>query len=126
MIVGTGLDFMAGVIGSPSSNGTGAYAPANYLALTADTNAPNLTDIVLPGELTAGTLSRAQASYSYTAGTGTFTLSNVFTADRTVVVAKIGVYNASSGGTLVFESLLSTTAPMVSGDQLLVTEVITV
>lgn len=126
MITNAGLDLVAGLLGNPASNGTGAYAPANFIGVSADTATPLATDAILPGEIASGTLARTQASYSYTAGTGTFTLSNVFTADQTVTLAKIGVFNVSSGGSPAFESLLNATAAMVSGDQILITEVITV
>ena len=73
-----------------ASNGTGDYASANYIALTADTSTPVDTDTTLPGEIEtgdSGTLSRVQATYAHTSGTSTYTLTNLFTSDESVVVA---------------------------------------
>jgi len=105
------------------------YAPANYLALTADTGAPVDTDTTLPSEIASGTLARIQATYAHTTGTSIYTLTNLFTSDQSVAVAKVGVFNASASGTLVFEDLFeisSTPAPaqLYSGDQLLVVETV--
>lgn len=113
-----------------ANTNTGAYAPANYIALTTNSGAPVDTDTTLAGELEtgdSGTLSRAQATYAHTSGTSTYTLSHLFTSDASVTVAKIGVFNDPTAGTLVFEDLLevdSTPTPAVlySGDQLLVVE----
>jgi hypothetical protein len=41
-----------------------------------------------------------------------------------VTIAKIGVFNASTSGTMVFETLLNATATLVNGDQLTVTETV--
>lgn len=108
-----------------ASTGTGAYAPANYIGLTANATAPAAGDTTLTGEIGSGTLVRAQATYAHTNGTNTYTLTKTFTSDQSVVIAKIGVFNAPTGGTMVFESLLSATATLVSGDQLAITEVVT-
>jgi hypothetical protein len=110
-----------------ASNGTGAYAAANYIALTADTGTPVDTDTTLPGELetgNSGTLSRTQATYAHTTGTSSYTLTNLFTSDESVTIAKIGVLNDPTAGTLVFEDLFGVPAVLYSGDQLLVVETV--
>jgi hypothetical protein len=119
MKTNAGTDFAAGVMGSTSSNGTGAYAAANYIGVTANAAAAVATDTTLAGEVATGTLARVQASYAHTNGTSSYTLTNTFTSDRSITLAKIGIFNASSDGTLVFETLLATTAVLVSGDQCL-------
>ncbi len=121
-----GADWQAGVMADTASTGTGAYAAANYIAVSADTTTPADTDTSLPGEIVSGSLVRTQASYAHTTGTDTYTLSNVFTSDQTITLAKVGIFNASSGGTLVFEDLMTETAVLYSGDQVLIVETVTI
>lgn len=104
----------------------------NYIALTASTTAPAATDTSLAGEITTsgGGLVRAQATYAHTTGTNTTTLTHTFTANGTdslpVTIAQIGVFNASTSGTLCFHTALSGTATLsVIGDNVTVTETIT-
>lgn len=99
-------------------------AAATYMGLTANSGAPAAGDTSLTGEIGSGTLIRAAASYAHTAGTSSYTLTKTFTSDQTVTIAKIGIFNASSSGTLVFETLLNATAALVSGDTLTVTETV--
>ncbi len=120
-----GRDFQARVMGDTASTGTGSYAAGTYIGLTANTDAPAAGDTTLTGEISSGTLARAQAIYAHTNGTASYTLTKTFTSDQSVVIAKIGVFNASSAGTMVFESLLNATATLVSGDQLQITETVT-
>jgi len=119
-----GADFQAGVMSSTASTGTGAYAPANYIGLTQNATAPAAADTTLTSEEATGALARAQATYSHTTGTASYTLQKQFTSDKAATIAKIGVFNASSGGTMVFETLLNATATLVSGDILTVTETV--
>lgn len=107
-------------------------AAANYIALTANSTAPSAGDTTLTGEITTagGGLVRAQATPAHTNGTSTYTLTKTFTANGSdslpVTIAKIGVFNASSTGTMMFETLLSATATLTaSGDQLVLTETVT-
>ena len=116
-----GTDFQAAVM-----SGTAAQpAAANYIGLTANATAPAAGNTTLTGEIASGTLARAQAAYAHTNGTATYTLIKTFTSDQTVTIAKIGVFNAAAAGTMVFETLLNATAALVSGDQLTVTETVT-
>lgn len=109
-----------------ASTGTGAYAAANYIGLTENTTAPSATDTALAAELTSGTLARAQAAFTHTTGVAAYTLTKTFTADATKTIAKIGVFNAPTGGTMVFESLLTAPASLQSGDQIALTESVTI
>lgn len=127
-----GRDFQSRVMGDSASTGTGAYAPARFIGLTANSTTPAPGSTVLTGEITTGTLARAAATYAHTNGTATYTLTFTFTSDQTVTIAKIGVFNgagpggaASTSNTLVFETLLNATASLVSGDQLQITETVT-
>lgn len=113
---------------------TGAQpASFNYIALTANSTAPSAASTTLTGEITTGGggLVRAQATYAHTGGATTSTLTKTFTANGSdslpVTIAKIGVFNASSSGTLGYETLLSATATLsASGDNVAVTETVTI
>jgi hypothetical protein len=102
------------------------------MALTANATAPASADTSLTGEIvtSGGGLIRGSATYAHTTGTSTFTLTKTFTANGTdslpVTVAKMGVFNASTAGVMVFETLLSSTATLSSsGDSVTCTETVT-
>lgn len=109
--------------------GTSAQPAAfNYMALTASATAPAATDTTLTGEIATagGGLIRAQCTYAHTAGTNTSTLTKTFTANGTdvlpVTIAQIGIFNASSAGTLAYHTALGSTATLsISGDSLTAT-----
>lgn len=113
--------------------GTSAQpASFNYVALTASVTTPAATDTTLTGEITTagGGLLRAQATYAHTAGTNTSTLTKTFTANGSdalpVTLAQIGVFNASSVGTLGYHTAFTATATLsASGDNVTVTETVT-
>lgn len=129
MRTNAGADWQSSIMGNAAATGagTGTQRAADYIAVSESTTAPAAGDTTLTGELTANGFARSQATYAHTAGTNVYTLSRTFTSSdpTTRTIAKIGVFNASSAGTLVFESLLGTTATMVSGDTLTVTETVT-
>lgn len=123
-----GRDAVAAQIASTSAQ----PAPFNYLAVTANSSAPSAGDTTLPGEIAtpSGGLVRKQAAYAHTNGTSTFTLTATFTANGNdalpVTLAKLGVLNAASTGTLGWETLLNTTVTLnTSGDAVTITETIT-
>lgn len=126
MITNAGKDWKAGVMASTSSNGSGAYGPANIIGLSTDGVDPVATDTTLAGEIVAGTLVRGVATYSHTAGTGVYTLTRTFTADGSFVIKKIGVFNAA--GTLVFADLLveADWITAQNGDQFQITQTVPV
>ncbi|WP_141576128.1 hypothetical protein [Actinomadura sp. WMMA1423] len=113
--------------------GTSAQpAAANYIALTANSTSPSASNTSLSGEITTsgGGLVRAQATYAHTNGQATATLSKTFTANGSdslpVVIAKIGIFNAASSGTMTNETLLSATATLsASGDSITITDTVT-
>ncbi len=130
MLHNAGKDFAASALGDRSGS---RAAVADYLALTANTSSPAAGDTTLTAEIATagGGLIRAVATYAHTNGTATYTLSKQFTANGSdslpVTVAKVGVFNASSGGTMPWSSLLGTTATVsASGDSVTITETITV
>lgn len=112
---------------------TGAQPAAfNYMALTANSSAFSAASTTLTGEITtaSGGLIRKQATYAHTTGTNTATLTATYTANgndsKPVTIAKIGVFNASSSGTLGYETLLSSTSTITNtGDALTVTHTVT-
>ena len=127
MLVNAGKDLIYTNMASLSQ-----AAAANYIALTANSAAPVNTDTTLTGEIVtaSGGLIRAQATPAHTNGTSTYTLTRTFTSNNNdslpVTIAKIGVFNASSSGTMMFETLLATTATLsASGDQVSITETVT-
>lgn len=127
-----GADHQARVMADTASTGTGSYAAANYIAVTANTTAPAAGDTTLTGEIATagGGLLRAQAVYAHTNGTSTYTLTKTFTANGSdslpVTLGKIGVFNASSAGSMVFTTLISPTATLsASGDAVTITETVT-
>lgn len=123
--VATGRTFQAGVLSNTASTGTGAFAPACYIGLTANSAAVNDSDTALPGEIVTGTLIRAICLFSYTTGASSYTLTKTFTSDQTITLAKLGVFNAATGGTMVFETPIPSPPALVLNDQCAVTETVT-
>jgi len=130
MLHNGGKDMVSSAVGDSSGS---RAAAANYMALTANTTSPAAGDTTLASEIAtaSGGLIRAQATYAHTGGTATFTLTKTFTANGNdslpVTIGKVGIFNASSSGTMVWSTLLSPTATIsASGDALTVTETVTV
>ena len=124
----TGKDMVASQVANTSTQA----AACNYLALTADTAAASAADSTLASEIAtaSGGLIRAQGAYAHTGGTSTLTVSKTFTTNGNdslpVTVAKYGLFNASSSGTMGWETKFSTSATLSAvGDQLTLTATIT-
>lgn len=129
MLTTAGKDFAASALGDRSGS---REAAADYMAITANSGSPAAGDTTLTGEIATGGggLIRKQASYAHTGGASTYTLTATYTANGSdslpVTVAKMAIFNASSGGKMPWESLLSATATITAvGDALTVTETIT-
>jgi hypothetical protein len=127
-----GTDWQARVMGDSvtSGAGTSTMRAADYIALTENSTAPSAANTTLTAEVAVDGLTRAQGTYAHTNGTNTYTITRSFTftrasaVDRTI--AKIGVFNASSSGTMAFETLLSASQLLqANGDQLTVTQTVT-
>lgn len=129
-----------GAAGStPSSTSNFVVLPGNapvfYMALTANNTAVSGTDTALTSEIATagGGLIRQAAAYAHTTGASTYTLTGTYTANGSdslpVTVAKVGTFDAATqaaGGTMLHETLLPTTATLsASGDQLTVTQTVT-
>ena len=99
--------------------------PANYFALTDNAAAPAVTDTALTGEITTNGLGRALATVTLPAGAGTqTTLYHQWTATGNVLFRKVGIFTASSGGTLVHVAQLAQRA-LGAGDIYQLTATIT-
>lgn len=121
------------VVAAQVSGAASATAVAKWIALTANATAPAAGDTTLTGEITTagGGLVRATATYAHTGGASTYTLTHTFTANGSdslpVTVHKIGVFDASSSGNLVYETVLSADATLnASGDNIPLTETVTI
>lgn len=128
MRTNAGTDFQAAQMG-----GTGSTATGSFIATTANVTAPSAADTTLTGEyVVAGSgLLRASATYAHSAGVASYTLSKTFTGTGSdtypSTVGKIGVLTASSGGTLVFETLLTAVATLNAvGDSVAITETVSI
>jgi hypothetical protein len=127
---------------TPSTTGTyfilGSGGPAAwFMGLTATATAPSATDTSLTGEVTSqpAGLVRKICPYAHTAGTNTYTLTPVYTigggdTSLPITVAQVGVFNSmvstDTATTMLFRTLLNATATLTtSGDQLTVTETVT-
>lgn len=129
MLTTAGKDWAASALFDSSGS---RAAAATYLAVTANTTTPVAGDTTLTGEITTagGGLIRKVGTYAHTGGASTATLTATFTANANdslaVTLGKAAVFNAASGGTMPFVSLLSPTAVVSAvGDSVTLTTTIT-
>lgn len=130
MRTAAGRDFQSRVMGNSTETGagTGLMRPADYIAVTENAVAPADSDTALAGELTGGGFTRAIAAYAHTAGATSYTLTKTFTSSdgSARTINKMAVFNASTAGTMVFETLVPSPPTLVSGDQLTLTETVNI
>ena len=101
-----------------------AAAVANFIGVTANATAASAADTTLTAEETLNGLARATGTFNGgAAGTTSYTLSKTFTysGGSPITLAKAGMFNAATVGTMVFEAVFGSTATLVSGDQITVT-----
>lgn len=101
-----------------------AVAVANYIAVTANATAAAATDTTLTAEETTNGLARGTGTFNAgAAGSTSYTLTRTFTysGGSPITLAKSGMFNAASAGTMVFEAVFGSTATLVNGDQITVT-----
>lgn len=129
MLTNAGRDFIAKQMAGAAS----ATAVAKWVALTANATAPGAGDTTLTAEIATGGggLIRQAGVYAHTGGTATYTITTTFTANGSdslpVTIAKRGLFDASSAGNMVYETLLSATATLsASGDSLTLTDTVTI
>jgi len=127
MRTAAGRDFQSRVMADTASNGTGSYAAARYVAVTENATAPADADTALAGELTLSGFGRATAAYAHTAGATTYTLTITMTSSdaTTRTLQKVGILNATSAGTLAFETAIPSPPTLVSGDAVTFTTTVT-
>lgn len=133
-------------------SGTSAYVvlpggfPAFYMGVSVATRAFNAADTVLSNDgttvselwFTGGGLRRRLASWAHTNGTATYTVANTFTANGSdtlpQTIAKVGLFQhfvnatvtTSNSGILLFNTNLSSTATLsASGDNVQITDTVT-
>lgn len=130
----TALLVNAGRDGLHAQHLSTAAQPAafNFMAVTANSAAASAASTTLTAEITTagGGLLRAVSTYAHTAGTNTSTLTKTFTANGSdtlpVTIAKIGIFNAVTAGTMGYETLLNATATLtISGDSVAITDTVT-
>lgn len=132
MRTNTGREWQKGVMGDTASTGTGVYASANYIALTANTGAPAAGDSVLTGEYAAasGGLVRKRAAYAVNSGSSFYVLTATFTMNvndgASTQPFKYGIFTLASVGIMAFTDLIPNPPTMVPGDALAVTETVNI
>jgi hypothetical protein len=109
--------------------GSGGLASVRFMALTADVGAASASDTTLAGEITTNGLGRALATYAHTYGASTQTLQKAFSPSGTQTgIVKMGLFcclSSAGADPVIFESTF-TSASVVSGDSLTVTDTITI
>lgn len=112
----------AGANAIANNIGGTAVAVANEVALSTDSTAVAAADTTCPSEITTLGLARKVATFgSYTAPASlgaafSYTLTASWSPTGTATITKVCMLNASSGGTLFFESVLGTSVTTNSGD----------
>jgi hypothetical protein len=103
-----------------------------FMALTTDSAAANAADTVLATENNANGCSRTKSTYAHTAATATYTMQVVYSITGTITALhKMGLFTnalpagGTSGGIMVFETVLNLDATVGNGDTLTVTDTIT-
>lgn len=100
---------------------------AGYMAVSSASGAPSAGDTVLASELTLDGLARKVATVSALSGSA-FTVSATFTytGSTPVTIYKIGIFTASSAGTMVYETSLPSPVTLnASGDTATITDTVT-
>lgn len=117
---------------TPGSTANYFILPAcrpRYMAITTDSGAASAADTTLASEATTNGAGRALATYAFTPGATTFTLSKVWSITGTLTALhKIGLLTAATltaAGILVFEAVMNLDATVGNGDSLTATDTVT-
>ncbi|MFN4336479.1 MAG: hypothetical protein ACK4FV_02720 [Candidatus Nitrosocaldus sp.] len=98
-----------------------ASSTAQYIALSTDPTTPTPSDTTLVGEIISQGLGRAQGTAT-NGGTGQITISKTFTMtsgnQTSFTINKAGLFDSSSGGTLVAVALISNPPTLQAGDSI--------
>lgn len=101
--------------------------PAFWIALTTNSDAPSAGDTSLASELSTNGLARKAATYAHTDSTAVYTLTATWTCSGgTQTINKIGIFNQSASGRMTYETAVSSAPTLINGDQLTVTDTITI
>jgi len=111
VITDVGYDALCDVTGNPTQ-------PDNfdYIAIGTDSTAPSSSDTALGNEVM-----REQGTYSHTTGTKEFSVTATFDFTASYTIWESGLFNASTGGTLLCRGVLDSGIAVESGDSLQVT-----
>lgn len=122
----------AGAAGTTPSNGvvyciTPGQAPAWWMGVSENASL-SVADTALTSELTGSGWDRALATYAHTTNTTSYTLTNAFTSadGSTRTLASLGMHVAKTAGIMAFQTAISPTAVMVSGDVCTLTETVAI
>lgn len=103
--------------------GDASAVPFTYIALGTSSTAVSATDTALTAEITDSGLERATATISRTTTTvtnDTFQAVKTFTATGSKTVEEVGIFNASSGPSMLSHAL-TTSKSLVNGETITVT-----
>ncbi len=98
---------------------TGSKTAFTYLATGTGTGSESAGDTTLGTEISDSGLARASATVTQqttSQSNDTLQLVKAFTVTGTKTISEVGVFNASSSGTMAFRDKLSSTKSVVSGD----------
>ena len=123
-VTGHNLRTNAGINWQYGQMAGGTAAVCTYIALSNSGATPAATDTALASEITTNGLARALATPAHTSNATSYTLAYTFTAAGTQAAQNVGMFNASSSGTLCFENTF-TQASLAANDTLTVTWTIT-
>ncbi len=99
---------------------------AKYMAITADASAASAGNVVLTSEQTTNGLGRALATFAFSDGAATLTLTVTYTVTGTVAnLHRIGLFTGLTSGVMIFEAVLNADADVINGDTLTVTDTVT-
>lgn len=108
LIVNGGLDYIVGMLGGLQTT------PAKYLALGSNNAAPQATDTALTSENTIATCLRQLVTPVATGGgSGTITYTATWSPTQNVgtVTGEVGLFTASTGGTMIAHYAFGTPYP---------------
>lgn len=117
LVTSAGKALLASLCGDASAN------PFTYIAVGTSSTAVSVGQTALIAETTTNGLQRASGTVDRTTTTvtnDTYRITKTFTATGTVAVEEVGIFNASSSGTMLSRAL-TTTKTILNGEQLIVT-----
>lgn len=118
IIVNASLPVIAGLVGNVDSQ-----TAFSYIAVGTSNTAANVSQTALVGEISTNGLTRASATLSRVTTTVTNDTTQFykeFTVTGSSTVQEVGVFNASSSGTMLCRAVVTSTS-VVNGDKLQVT-----